>query len=396
MRMSTSPQPLRNRTRGKKTIMGRFWMLSAALGALLLLCFVMPEAAVAQGNGSSCAVRDGRQGVCRPLNRCRGTSEALPGYCPGPTRIQCCVPTARQTDVDEGQDANETPRPSAQTSSAPPSPDSDEGENDEADDEHELTPVRPPTAAAATEDLSGLPPLERAERAYRDIDFMVAADSAREALESGSLSPAEVIRAYEILGTSSAALGDDERAGDSFLRMLVLDPSKEVRELSPSLRAPYLEARGRVSALSKPFEVEVGISRPSSAVVVRISDPIGIATRVVVQSRSGGEGEFVEEEFEAAGQLRQSLPGIAETGWAETAVEVRDQYGNRIRVIGTANQPITVGEPIVRIEGRPAWKSPWLWTSLSLILLGGAGVGLYYGLRPQPYEAQLGLCFSCN
>ncbi len=129
---------------------------------------------------------------------------------------------------------------------------------------------------------------------------------------------------------------------------------------------------------------------------VRLSDPIGLATTVTVRTRVGGRGDFVEQRFDAAPLIRQELEGISDSGWAETAVEVQDQHGNRVRVLGTTDEPVTLGEPLIIVEGRPAWKSPWLWTALGLVVAGGAGVGLYYGLRPQPYDAQLGLCFSCN
>ena len=369
---------------------------SLPLLALLALAALGPLSVTAAAQ-PSCTVDDGRTGTCQRLGACRGQGVAVPGFCPGNQRVQCCVP--RETEPDRAESTDEDPSVD-ESSGAEANATGDEAVEPSTDDGAQRAAEASATSASrvesvGAEDLSGLPPLERAQRAYRNIDLVTASDSAMEAIESGTLSPSELVSAYEIHGTATAALGDDQVSKDSFTRMLALDPERSVRDLSPALRAPYLQARGQISMLETPFGVDVGISRPSSSITVRLTDPMQLAATVIVRTRVGGQGEFVEERFAANGAIRQRLDGISDAGWAESAVEVQDEHGNQLRVIGTADEPITLGEPLIVVESRPAWKSPWLWTMLGLVVLGGAGVGLYYGLRPDPYDAQLGVCFGC-
>ena len=372
--------------------------LPVALAAVVGCFAVLALATSARAQvGRSCTTDDGREGSCRRVGACRAPNERVPDLCPGGERIQCCVEPAEPTQTG-GEGSDESPADTPETASGA---EGDAGALEaDADEGAEQTdaPVEeaaPPAPRADDEDLSGLPPLRRAEQAYRNIDFVVAGEAAMQAIREGGLGPSELARAYELHGTASAALGDDDAALSSFVRMLALDPDREVRELSPALRAPYLQARGQVATMDELFSVEVTLSRPTSSVSVRLVDPFELAATIIVRSRGGGTGDFQEERFDAAPAVRQTVEGIPETGWAETAVEVLDEYGNRLRVAGTVQEPLTLGEPIIVVEGRAGWKSPWLWTALGLVVLGGAGAGLYYGLRPQPYDAQLGVCFGC-
>ena len=51
-----------------------------------------------------------RAGVCLDVSECDGARESVPGFCPGPTEIQCCVPTD-DTMCDENPDYEDMPRP---------------------------------------------------------------------------------------------------------------------------------------------------------------------------------------------------------------------------------------------------------------------------------------------
>lgn len=364
---------------------------SLLVTAAALLGFALFTSTASAQRGRACTADDGRQGTCQRVGACRAPNQRVPGFCPGSRFIQCCIPPEaeepEETSTEEEAEASEPEETATDAADAP--------EEEPADEVTEERPVPAPEETAAGTDGAGSP-LERAERANRDIDFVTAAEAAMEAIESGNLSPSELVRAYELHGVASAALGDDDAALASFTKMLALDPDREVRELSPALRAPYLQARGQIATMPETFEVEVEISRPTSSVMVQLTDALELASTIVMRSRGGGEGEFIEERFEAASTIRQEVEGIPETGWAESAVEILDEHGNRLRVMGTTDAPLTLGEPIIVVTEGQAWKSPWLWTALGLVVLGGAGVGLYYGLRPQPYDGQLGICFGCG
>ncbi len=241
--------------------------------------------------------------------------------------------------------------------------------------------------------------LDRAEAAYLNIDFEAVRQAAQQALEEGGHDWREVVRIYQLLGMSDAALGNADAARDEFVHMLMLDSSAEVTELSPELRSPYLEARGRVGALSRRFGVETSLSRPQSAIIVKLTDPTRLASRVVVRSRVAGEGEFQVLEEPAAPQVVQHLDHLSDEGWAEYSLEVLDEHGNRLAAIGDAASPEIIGEAIrhVRDEhGSSVFASPWFWVA-TVAVLAGAGVGAYFLFFNEPtWNGQSGICSGCS
>lgn len=59
-----------------------------------------------------------RDGVCLPTADCGSGSESVPGFCPGPTDIQCCVPVDDAT-CRENPPVEEMPQPNAGLVEAP-------------------------------------------------------------------------------------------------------------------------------------------------------------------------------------------------------------------------------------------------------------------------------------
>ncbi len=57
--------------------------------------------------GVACNVQ-GQAGTCQEVTHCTGDFVATPGYCPGPSGIQCCTPT-RMPSMPPGQEPSEPP-----------------------------------------------------------------------------------------------------------------------------------------------------------------------------------------------------------------------------------------------------------------------------------------------
>ena len=231
-------------------------------------------------------------------------------------------------------------------------------------------------------------PLERAEEAYLRIDFAATLEHATAALESGELSPAQVVRGYQLVGIAAAALERDEESRDAYIRMLAVDPAREVdRNLAPRLRSPFLEARGYWTARSDRLEAVVGLDREEGALIVRFGDPLSMAQLVVVWARVAGSAEWNQVRRPAAASIAIPLEGAGDAGRVEYALAVLDFHGNRLIELGTPNDPRSIGEAQVTTEGPldddrgeeggSVLGSPVFW-GIAAVVLVGAGVGGYF------------------
>ncbi len=237
-------------------------------------------------------------------------------------------------------------------------------------------------------------PLTRAEDAYQAVDFEATRDAALEALRSGQLDPAQLTRTYELLGVSSAALGELDAARDYFLRLLWLDPSAQLDDsVSPRMREPYLEARGARTARSGSLSVEAGIDRATSRVHVTLRDPSAMARRVRVAARLEGGTDYTVQEYEARAELAAPLSGADTADRIEYYVEVLDLHGNVLLAQGGPFAPRVVGrEPTSASSGSSEGgdgggsivEDPLFWVVLiGAAALVGGGVGLGVGLDQQ-------------
>ncbi|WP_053238609.1 hypothetical protein [Sandaracinus amylolyticus] len=187
-------------------------------------------------------------------------------------------------------------------------------------------------------------PLTAAEQAYTEVDFEQTLEHAGAALQAGGHTPDRLVRIYMLLGVSAAALGDAEGARDFFQRMLAVDPEAQLDDtVPPRLRAPYLEARGIVSARPEQLGVEVGIARAQSAIRVALIDPFQMARTVRVHARIEGQVQYTDVEAEAEAEVLAPLDGAANADRIEYWVEVLDPYGNQVVLVGSEFEPRTVG-----------------------------------------------------
>jgi len=186
--------------------------------------------------------------------------------------------------------------------------------------------------------------LAQAESAYLEVDFEGTRDHALEALREGGHPPDELVRIYQLLGTASSLMGEEDAARDYFVRMLGIDPDAQLDEsVPPRARNPYLEARGIWAARQGRLAVETGLDRASSAVRVELRDPTDMARRVRLAARLEGAAEYTEQEYQAQSVLAVPVDGAAEADRVEYYVQIIDMHGNVLLAEGSPFAPRVVG-----------------------------------------------------
>jgi len=198
-------------------------------------------------------------------------------------------------------------------------------------------------APAAAQGAGSNAHLRQAEEAYLNVDFEAVQSHALEALRSGSLTPEQLVRTYELLGVANA-ISDPDAARDYFVRMLGVDPEHELdASVNPQMRDPFLEARGLWAARTTRLGVEAGLDRANSAVHVSLIDPTDMARRIRVAARLEGEAAFTEAEFDASGEVDAPVAGAGDADRVEYYVEVLDVHGNVMLAAGSEFSPRVVG-----------------------------------------------------
>ena len=186
--------------------------------------------------------------------------------------------------------------------------------------------------------------LTAAETAYEQVDLEGTLEQAQRALEEGGHNRRELIRIYELIGVSSAALDQEEESREAYLRMLALAPDAQVdRNLSPQMRSPFLEARGYWVAHSERLEARANYNERNGSLGIRLSDPLEMADTVLVYCRVDDEDEFSELSEPAREVVAVELPGAERAENIEYYVVILDQYGNHVIELGNEVEPLVEG-----------------------------------------------------
>ncbi len=234
--------------------------------------------------------------------------------------------------------------------------------------------------------------LAEAEEAYLEVDFDRTLSAAQSAMDSGELTPTELARAYELLGVAASALGDAATARDCFLRMLSIDEERELDDtVPPRLRAPFMEARGALTARPDRLGVEVVLARAYSALRVTLTDPFEMIQGVRVHVRVEGEADWASIEEDYAPEIMAGFARAASADRLEYWVEVLDPRGNRIAVVGSEFEPLVVGRPAPAVVdgggggggaggGPSIVEEPVFWIVLGSVVVVGAAIGIGVGV----------------
>lgn len=233
-----------------------------------------------------------------------------------------------------------------------------------------------------------------AEAAYRDVEFERTVDLAEEALETGALSPKRLARTYTLLAVAAAAIHDDERSKEAWIRLLALQPDTQAaKDLSPQMRGPYLEAKGYWSAQGDPLRAQAKYLRTRTSVRVDLTDPAGMAAMVSVRWRKGGEVAFKEARFLADERVYVPAEGLGPEDRIEYVVRLLDEQGNRLVEIGDDDSPRS-DEPeqhrgFAGLDGDADGfvGSTWFWVGAG-VLAAGAATGGYLLVAPEEPEGR--------
>ena len=238
--------------------------------------------------------------------------------------------------------------------------------------------------------------LREAEAAYGEIDFDRALEEANAALEEGGYGPRDLARIYELIGMAAAASDDEERSRDAYIRLLALRPDAEVdTNLAPRMRSPFMEAKGYWASRTDVLGVEARFVAARHLLRVELVDPLGMATDIIVRFRAAGTIEYEENNSVASASTTIPLPEVPQVHYV---VEVLDEHGNRIAVLGSDDEPRVAGEADLTISG-PVEASEgggvpvWVWVGLGVVVAGAAATGLYFGLRRQPITLDSAVSF---
>jgi hypothetical protein len=221
--------------------------------------------------------------------------------------------------------------------------------------------------------------LSDVERAYADVDYERTRTLAVEAIERGGNDRASTSQLYLLWATAAAALDRADEARTAFSFALAANPELKLdRNLSPKIRAPYLEARGALAGADGRAPLEVTLRRRKQELELGLRDALKVAGGIVLSTRTGESGDFARRRFDASPTRRVPVPGDAEL---QLAVRVVDRHDNALFELGTEDEP----ERLVQITSSRATAAaaaqsddrsplPYYVTSGALAVLGiGAG-----------------------
>lgn len=230
---------------------------------------------------------------------------------------------------------------------------------------------------AAAQTGSGL---SDARRAYAEVDYEHTRSLAAAAIQHGDNDRASTAELYLLWATAAAAVDKPDEARQAFSFALAANPELKLdRDLSPKIRAPYLEARGALSSADDKPPLDVALRPRKHELELTLHDALLVAAKLVVSTRVADGTPFSRRQFEAAPTRRVPKPPGAEL---QFFVQVLDRYGNVLLDLGTEEEPQRLLQvtserpgPSQAVSGKDASPVPYYVTSGALAVLGLAAGG---------------------
>lgn len=235
--------------------------------------------------------------------------------------------------------------------------------------------------------------LATARAALSDLKYEQALHALEKALFSGKNGPEEMQAIHRMLGEIHAALGQPERAALHFRTLLALDPAAELgRGVSPKIQQPFQTARAEMSGRGA-LVVDCQVDDAAQIVALAVSsDPTELVTgaRVVYRLEDGRE-----QILEVAGRGPYTLR-VPATGRVTLLCAALDEHGNRLREIGSWDEPLALAPPVpepqpapvvtARPQAPPLYRRWWVWGTATLL---AAGAGGYFAWETKQAEDEL-------
>jgi hypothetical protein len=247
-------------------------------------------------------------------------------------------------------------------------------------------------APALAQAADGRLMLRRGMQLYRDAAYAESVALLEQARTQGGLEPAERVECAFYLAAGYVALSSTGAARRELRTVLTEAPDYELPQYtSPKVAALFREVREELERAPRlrPLPPE----RRGDVLRLRFeASRTGGRAYGVVQWRWRGEPVWREAAMVHDGDALAADVPVEQTGTLEYFADGRAPNGPL--AAGAAQQPlelpVAVG-PKVSLSARDqpsssfrAKKLWWLWTGLAAVGAAGAGVGLYFALRPQP------------
>ena len=215
--------------------------------------------------------------------------------------------------------------------------------------------------AALADPMQARQHLDKARGLVEQLRYDRALEELDAALRAGDSGPRELADIFRMLGEVNAGLELPTTASEYFQRLLALDPSADLGDVSPKIAQPFTDAKtalfGR-PALSVHSEI---VRAPATAVVVIVdSDPLAMV--------AGARAVVAGRRIEGRGSPRIELP-LPAGDHLEVAVSAIDRYGNRLVDLA----PLVVEAP----APTPVYARFWPWALAAGAL---AANGVVFGL----------------
>jgi hypothetical protein len=235
--------------------------------------------------------------------------------------------------------------------------------------------------------------LRRGIQLYREAKYAESVALLEQTRTRGGLEPNERVECAFYLGAGYMALGSTQAARRELRAVLADAPDYELPQYtSPKVAALFRDVRDELERAPRlqPLPPE----RRGERLTLRFeASRTGGRAFGSVQWRWRGEGDWHEAPLAHRGGELDADVAVGRGGTLEYFADGRAPNGPL--QAGSAARPLElpVAGPLLPLVasndgahaeahgGRKLW---WLWTSIAAIGAAGAGVGLYFALRPQP------------
>ncbi|AGC46514.1 hypothetical protein NVS55_25965 [Myxococcus stipitatus] len=242
------------------------------------------------------------------------------------------------------------------------------------------------------------PDITRAREQIDDGEFEEARRTLQAGLDAPDVTDDQLVELYRLLGLTALYLGDETQAREAYEKLLQARPDYELpRSAPPKLRSLYARIKEDIrSRRVRPVTLDVDpIPDPPGGEPITVEATIqelALGARARLFYRRAGDQAYNSVDFvkdrEAREHFRAVVPAYdvpvePEPYEVEYYFEVVDAAQRRLAGRGDSFQPLlfqvssrvqaTTAAEVS--EGRPWYKSPWLWVAVGAVAIGGtAGI----------------------
>jgi hypothetical protein len=265
-------------------------------------------------------------------------------------------------------------------------------------------PARAPPAKTAP---AGDRELAKAQALYDDAHYPDAIAVLDEVINRKDASAADVLRARLLAGMSHLALAHEEAARSQFRALLRRDPDYVLPPYTSPKIAKLFEAVRRevkLAAQLEPLPPQL-TQRPSGTFDVRLrlrSRGLAASALQVRWRQRGAQAYQPVPLSQADGELQAVLETQVSRGAAGPQIDIEyyvawPQADGTVVTLGTEAEPLAVRVQVeinpalvARAESPPLYTRWWLWTTVGVVLAGGAVATYFLIANPQPSAHPVG------